>query len=146
MAAGWQAKPPAPPTQNRHIHCTLAVTEAAAFSVKVQEVVLFPPLEHAPDQIALLPFETERLMLVPDANDACAELPTPTWIPAGLEVTVSPLRPVAETVRTTVGGGGGAAGFKKRVASCCSPPAAAKTASPVCVVTTAVGTEKDTLF
>jgi hypothetical protein len=120
----------------------LAVTVAAAFSVKVQEVVLFPPLEHAPDQTALLPPETEMVMLVPDANDACAELPTPTWIPAGLEVTVWPLRPVAETVRTTVGGGGGAAGFTNRGASCCTPPAVAKTVSPVCVVTTAVGTWK----
>jgi hypothetical protein len=121
----------------------LAVTVAFPFSVKVQALVLFP--EHAPDQIALLPPETERVMLVPDANDACAELPTPTWIPAGLEVTVWPLRPVAVTVRTTVGGGGGAAGFTNRGASCCSPPAVAKTVSPVCVVTTAVGTLKPTL-
>jgi hypothetical protein len=117
----------------------LAVTLAAPFSVKVQ-AVLFP--EHAPDQTADLPPETESVMLVPDANDACAELPTATWIPAGLEVTVWPLRPVAETVRTTVGGGGGAAGFTNSGASCCTPPAVAKTVSPVCVVTTAVGTWK----
>ena len=126
-------------------YCTLAVTVAFPFSVKVQALVLFPPLEHAPDQIADLPPETERVMLVPDAKDDCAELPTATWIPAGLEVTVWPLRPVAVTVRTTVGGGGGAAGFKNRGASSCRPPAVAKTVSPVCVVTTAVGTEKDTL-
>ena len=123
-------------------HCTLAVIAAFPLSVKVQALVLFPPLEHAPDQIADLPPETERVMPVPDANDACIELPTSTLIPAGLELTVSPLRPVAETVRTTVGGGGGAAGFTNRGASCCRPPAIAKTVSPVCVVTTAVGTWK----
>ena len=58
------------------VHCTLAVTAAFTFGVKVQDLVLFPPLEHMPDQIADLPFETERVMLVPDANDACEELPT----------------------------------------------------------------------
>ena len=111
----------------------------------MQVLVLFPPLEHAPDQIADLPFETESVMLVPVVNDACPELPTLAWIPAGLELTVSPLRPVAVTVRTTVGGGGGVPGFTNSGASCCNPPAVANTVSPVCVVTTAVGTENDTL-
>jgi hypothetical protein len=55
----------------------LAGTGSFPFSVKVQALVLLPPLEHAPDQIADLPPETERVMLAPDANDACAELPTP---------------------------------------------------------------------
>lgn len=120
----------------------MAVTAPSALRVKAQVLVRFPPLEHAPDQIADLPFETERVMFVPDANDACPELPTATRIPAGVEVTVSPLRPFAVTVRVKVGG---AAGFTNRGASCCNPPAVAKTVSPVCVVTTAVGTEKDTL-
>ena len=123
-------------------HCTLAVTPASVFSVKAQVLVLLFPLEHAPDQIADLPFETERVMFVPEANDACAALPTLTRIPAGLEVTVSPLRPVALTVKTKVGG---AAGFTNRGASCCTPPAVAKTVSPTCVVTTFVGTEKEIL-
>ena len=123
----------------------MAVTAAFAVSVNVHDVVLFPPLEHAPDQIALLPPGTETVIAVPDENDACMVLPTATLIPAGLEVTRWPLRPVAVTVRAADGGGGGAAGFTNRGASCCRPPAAAKTVSPVCVETTAVGTEKDTL-
>ena len=118
------------------------MTAAFAFRVKVQLLVLLFPVEHAPDQNADLPFETERVMFVPDVNEACAALPTRTWIPAGLEVTVSPLRPVALTVRTNVGGD---TGFTNRGASCCTPPAVAKTVSPVCVVTTAVGTEKEIL-
>src|SRR5919199_841090 len=91
----------------RRLHCTLTLSEASAFNVNVQDGVLLPPLEHAPDQIALLPLETLRVMLVPCANDACAELPTRTLMPAGLDVTVSPVRPVAETVSVTVADGDG---------------------------------------
>ena len=76
-------------------HCTFAVTAAAPFSVKVQVFTLLPPLEHAPDQTALLPLLTERVMPAPVVNDACMLLPTGTLIPAGLDVTRSPLRPVA---------------------------------------------------
>jgi hypothetical protein len=39
-------------------YCTLAVTEAVPLSVNVHVFDLFPPLEHAPDQIASRPFET----------------------------------------------------------------------------------------
>ena len=60
---------------------------------------LLPPLEHAPDQIASRPFVTLSVIAVPVVNDAEPVLPTLTLIPAGFDVTRSPLRPVAETVR-----------------------------------------------
>jgi hypothetical protein len=123
----------------------LALTEAFPLSVNEQVFWPFPPLEQVPDQMAVRPPETESVTPVPAANDACPELPTATLIPAGLDATLCPLRPVAETVRVTVGGGGGAAGFTNRGASSVRPPAIAKTVSPVCAVTTAVGTEKLTL-
>jgi hypothetical protein len=80
----------------------LAVTEAAALNVNVHVFVLFPPLEHAPDQMASRPFETLSVIEVPVANDADPVLPTATLIPAGLEVTRSPLRPLAVTVSVAV--------------------------------------------
>jgi len=112
------------------------------FSVKVQDVVLFPPLEHAPDQMALLPFETVSVILLPELNEACDELPTAALMPAGLDVTRSPLRPVAETVSVTVAGGGGAGGLTVIVPIAWRPPAVANTVSPVEVVTGEVGTLK----
>jgi hypothetical protein len=71
---------------------------------------LLPPLEHAPDQIASRPFDTDSVIDVPVVNDADPELPTATLMPAGLEMTRSPLRPVALTVNVAVcpEGGGGA--------------------------------------
>ena len=83
-------------------HCTFAVTVAAAVSVNVQLFVLPPPLEQAPDQIPSRPFDTLRVTLVPDANDALPLVPVLTLIPAGDDVTRSPLRPVAVTVSVTV--------------------------------------------
>ena len=82
---------------------------AFAAGVKRQVLVLLPPLEHAPDQIASRPFVTLSVITVPDANDAVAVLPTATLIPVGLDCTRSPLRPVAVTVSVNVplGGGGG---------------------------------------
>ena len=59
---------------------------------------LLPPLEHAPDQTASRPFETLSVTDVPLANEAEPVLPTATLLPAGVEVTRSPLRPVARTV------------------------------------------------
>ena len=76
----------------------MAVTEAVPVSVNVQVLTLFPPLVQAPDQIASRPLETLRVMEVPGANVAEPALPTATLIPAGLEVTRSPLLPVAVTV------------------------------------------------
>jgi hypothetical protein len=76
--------------------------------VKVQFLVLLPPLEQAPDQIASRPFETLSVIDVPDANDAEPVLPVATLMPTGLDVTRSPLRPLAVTVSVAVGAGGGA--------------------------------------
>ena len=97
-------------------HCTFAVTVAAPFSVSVQLGVSLPPLEQAPDQIASRPFDTLNVTLVPDANDAEPLPPVLTLMPAGADVTRSPLRPVAVTVSVTVcgGGGGGAGGVTVR--------------------------------
>lgn len=69
--------------------------------VNVHVFVLLPPLEQAPDQIASLPFETLSLIDVPVVNDPDPELPTATLMPAGVDVTRSPLLPVALTVNVT---------------------------------------------
>ena len=71
-------------------------------SVKVQVRCLLPPLEQAPDQIASRPLLTLSVIAVPAANDAEPVLPTLTLIPAGLDVTRSPLRPVAVTLSVAV--------------------------------------------
>jgi len=63
---------------------------------------LLPALEHAPDQIASRPLVTLNVIDVPTANDAEPLLPTATLIPAGLDVTRSPLRPDALTVSVAV--------------------------------------------
>src|SRR5205807_8818648 len=111
------------PALPSELHCTLAVTAALPASVNVQVFALFPPLEQAPDQMASRPFETMSVIAVPEINGADMLLPTATLIPAGLEVTLFPLRPVAETVRVAEAGGGGAVGFTNRGASSCRPPA-----------------------
>jgi hypothetical protein len=79
-------------------YLTSAVTDAVAFRVKVHDLRLLPPLEHAPVHIASRPFETLSVTDVPLANEADPVLPTETLMPAGVEVTRSPLRPVARTV------------------------------------------------
>ena len=89
-------------------YCTLAVTEALAVRVNVQVLALFPPLEQAPDQMASRPFETVSVIDVPVVKDADPVVPTATLIPAGVEVTLSPLRPVAVTVSVPVWAGAGA--------------------------------------
>jgi len=78
------------------------VTDAAAVSVNVQVFVLFPPLEQAPDQMASRPFETVSVIEVLVINDADPVLPTATLMPGGVEVTRSPVRPVAVTVSVAV--------------------------------------------
>lgn len=113
------------------LHCTFAVTAAFPLSVKVQVFALFPALEHAPDQTASRPFVALRVIDVPVANDAEALLPTATLMPAGLDVTRSPLRPVAVTVTVAV-----------RV----TPPALAVIVTGVDVVTAFVAIAKDTLL
>ena len=71
-------------------------------SVNVQFFALLPPLEQAPDQMASRPFETVSVIDIPVVNDADPVLPTKTLIPTGVEVTRSPLRPVAVTVSVAV--------------------------------------------
>ena len=100
----------------RGAYCTFAATAAVSLIVNVQLRVLFPPLEHAPDQTASRPLLTLSVMAVPAANDAVPLLPTETLIPAGFDVTRSPLRPDAVTDSGTVGPGGAAAGSTVRVA------------------------------
>lgn len=78
------------------------MTVAAAVSVNVQVFAFCPPLEHAPDHTTSRPFVALSVIAVPVANDADPVLPTVTLIPAGLEVTVSPPRPVAVTVSVAV--------------------------------------------
>jgi hypothetical protein len=85
-------------------HCTLAVTVALAVNVNVQVFVLFPPLEQAPDQMTSRLFVARSVIPVPMANDAEPVLPTATLIPVGVDVTRSPLRPVAVTVSVAVCG------------------------------------------
>ena len=131
------------PTYQTHPthYCTLAVTDAFAFSVNVQLVVLFPPLEQAPDQITLRPFASCSVIDVPAENDADPLLPTVTLMPAGVDVMRSPLRPLAVTVSVAVpvpdGGGGGGA------EPCVTPSAAKSVVLPSvaasCTVVPALG-------
>ena len=78
------------------------MTAALPDIVNVQLFVFAPPLEQAPDQIASRPFEAVNVMDVPVENDADPLEPTATVTPAGLDVTDSPLRPVAVTVSVAV--------------------------------------------
>jgi hypothetical protein len=87
-------------------HCTFPVTLAFPFRVNVQVLVLLALLEQAPDQIASRPFVTLSVMDVPAANGAEPLVPTLTLMPAGLDVTRSPLRPVAVTVNVAACDGG----------------------------------------
>jgi hypothetical protein len=80
----------------------LALTDDAAFRVKVQLFVLLPPLEQAPVQIAVRPPDTLKVIDVPVLNDAEPVLPLDTLMPAGVDVIRSPLRPLAETVSVAV--------------------------------------------
>jgi hypothetical protein len=79
-------------------YCTFAVTDAAAFSVRVQLFVLEPPLEQPPDQIASRPLLTASVTDVPVAKLALPVVPTLTLSPVGLEETDSPERPLAVTL------------------------------------------------
>ena len=87
----------AQPCLSQFFYCTFASTCEFAFKVMAQVLALLPPLEHAPDQMASRPLETESVMELPGANAATCELPTATLIPEGVEVMNSPLRPPATT-------------------------------------------------
>jgi large repetitive protein len=114
----------------------LAVT--VAFPVRVNVQVLLPPLVQAPDQTALRPLETVSVIAVPVVNGAGMVLPTATLIPAGLEVTRSPLRPVAVTVSVAVWPGGITVNVAVRVTA----PALAVIVTGVDVVTELVAIAK----
>lgn len=116
------------------LYCTFAPTDALPVSVNVQFLVLLPPLEHAPDQTASRPLETLSVIAVPLANAADPVLPTATLIPAGLETTLSPLRPVAVSVSVTVCAGG----TTVSVAVLVTPPALAVMVTGVDAATVAV--------
>ncbi len=85
------------------------MTDAVPPIVKVHDCLFDPPLEQLPDQIAERPPATVSVTEVPTGNDAEPLLPVATLIPAGLEVTRWPLRPVTFTVSVAFCGGGGAA-------------------------------------
>jgi hypothetical protein len=108
-AASPQSRAPGP-------YWTFALTDAFALSVNVQLRCFDPPLEHAPDQIASRPFDADRVIDVPAANEAEPLLPTATLMPVGVDVTRSPLRPLAVTVSVAFCGGGGAGGATVMVA------------------------------
>ena len=91
-----------------------------AFSVNVHVLVLFPPLEHPPDQTASRPFDTVSVIEVPAVKPAEPVLPTSTLMPAGVEVMRSPLLPVADTVNVAVPVG--ATGLTVTVAVLAAPP------------------------
>jgi hypothetical protein len=70
--------------------------------MNVQVLLLLPPLEQAPAQVASRPFDTVKVINVPVANGADCVLPTGTLMQAGLDVTRAPFRPVAVTVSVAV--------------------------------------------
>jgi hypothetical protein len=92
------------PFQN--LYCTFPVTDPLALIVKVQLLALLPPLEQAPDQMASRPLLAVKVIKVPLAKFAEAVLPTATFMPIGLDVRRSPLRPLAVTVKLTLAPGG----------------------------------------
>ena len=79
-------------------YCTFAVTDVGVFRVRLQLLALAPPLEQPPDQMASRPLLTVSVTTVPVAKLALPVVPTLTLMPAGLEETDSPERPVAVTV------------------------------------------------
>ena len=107
----------------------------------MQFLVLLPPLEQAPDQIASRPLETRSVTEVPTAKVADCVVPTVTLMPAGVEVMRSPLRPDADTVSVTVSAGGGEA-VTVTVAVRLTPSYVAVTTSDVSVATLLVVTVK----
>jgi len=102
--------------------------------VNVQVFVLLPPLEQAPDQITSRSVVARGVIDVPTLKDAEPLLPTRTLIPAGVDVTRSPLRPVAFNVSVAVCGAGVSVSVVDRVTS----PALAVIVTAVDVVTALV--------
>jgi hypothetical protein len=117
---------------------TFALTDAAPLSVNVHVFRLLPPLEQAPDHTASRPPDTLNVIDVPVAIDAEPLLPTATLIPAGLDVTRSPLRPDAETVNVAVWPLAAAVTVNEPVRV--TPPAVAVTVTGVDALTLVVDT------
>jgi hypothetical protein len=117
-------------------YCTFAVTDEFAFNVSVQVLVLAPPLEQAPPQIASRPLATLSVTTVPGASCVLPVLPVGTLKPAGFETTRSPLRPPAVTASDLVVGA--TAGFSVKVAERVTPPPETEIVTCVCVLTGAV--------
>ena len=115
--------------------------DAVPVIVKVHVFLLLPPLEHAPEKIASRPPDTLSVIDVPLANDADAELPTVTLMPAGVEVMRSPLRPVALTVKVAFCPAGVTANVAVRV----TLPAVAVSVTGVDAVTVVVEMAKRVL-
>ena len=69
--------------------------------VNVQVNALAPPLEQAPDHMTGRLLVALSVIDVLPGKDAVPVLPTATLIPVGVELTVSPARPVAVTVTFT---------------------------------------------
>jgi hypothetical protein len=124
----------------RATYCTFAVTDEFAFNVSVQVLVLAPPLEHAPPQMASRPLATLSVTTVPGANCVLPVLPVGTLKPAGFEMTRSPLRPPAVTASDMVVGV--TTGFSVKVADRVTPPPETEMVASVCVLTGAVLTKK----
>lgn len=116
-------------------YCTFAVTDEFAFNVSVQVLVLLPPLEHAPLQMASRPLATLSVTAVPGANCAEPVLPVATLRPVGLDITRSPLRPPALTDSEIVVGA--TTGFSVKVAERVTPPPETEIVASVCVLTAA---------
>jgi hypothetical protein len=109
----------------------------------VQVFVLLPLLEHAPDQIASRPFDTLSVIDVPVANDAEPVVPTATFSPEGIELTVSPLRPLAVSVSVDIPVAGEELdGITNSVADCVTPPPDTEIVTGVSAVTDEVKTLK----
>ena len=117
----------------RAVYCTFAVTDEFAFNVSVQVLVLAPPLEHAPPQIASRPLAMLSVTAVPGANCVLPVLPVATLRPAGFETTRSPLRPPAVTASDMLVGA--TTGFSVRVAERVTPPPETEIVTSVCVLT-----------
>jgi hypothetical protein len=113
----------------------LAVTDEFAFNVSVQVLVLLPPLEHAPLQMASRPLVMLSVTAVPGANCALPVLPVATLRPVGFDITRSPPRPPALTDSEIVVGA--TTGFNVKVAERVTPPPETEIVTSVCVLTAA---------
>jgi hypothetical protein len=116
----------------------LAPTVALPVIVNLQLRVLFPPLEQAPDQTTSRPLVALKVIDEPAGNEAAPVLPTGTLMPAGLDVTRSPLRPLAVSVRIAVCAGG----VTLRMAVRVTPAALAVIVTEVAALTAVVAMAK----